>query len=88
MIKTTYTCDRCGQEQVDSKDKPIQYVTVRVSYSFGYGETDRLSALWCRPCADALHLLATPPREGVEPTSPQPSLEDILRTIIREEMQS
>lgn len=88
MIKTIYTCDRCSREQADSKDRPVEYGDVRVGYGFGYGETQRVAALWCRPCMEEFHLLTSPPREGVPVTTPQPSLEDILRAIIREEMQS
>lgn len=88
MIKTIFTCDRCGREQADSKDKPVQYGDVRVGYGLGYAETQVVAVLWCRPCMEEFHLLTSKPLEGEEPKAPQPSLEDILRAIIREEMQA
>ena len=81
MKKVTYTCDRChATDQTNSIDLlPIQ---VQV-FSF---KSIVKTAEWCRNCLNITGLLSdTNPVLEVEKIVPPPSIEDIIREIIREE---
>mgnify|MGYP001583734811 CR=1 FL=1 len=81
MKVVTYTCDRChATDQTNSIDlTPIQ---IQV-FSF---KSVVKSADWCRNCLNITGLLSyTDPVLEVEKIVPPPSMEDIIREIIREE---
>lgn len=84
-ITTIYRCDNCGHEQ-QTKD---QMWRVRVDIrplSLPDGQTTVHSAEWCRKCAEAVHLLPNWQHEKAkEELPPPPTLEDLIRQIVREE---
>lgn len=87
MIKTTYICDKCKAQQ-DTSDQ-MWNIAVRCTHSpYSYVATDyqqpTMRALWCRKCADEFQLIAT--RRDILPEA-KPGLEDLLRELIREEIQ-
>lgn len=91
--KTIYTCDRCGA----SKDDDPEFVA-RISLldsprrdNWGGYIATRVSADWCRDCHIAVGTLQPFTgrkdfNDGMEP-APLPTLEDIIRGIIREEIE-
>ena len=99
MIKTTYTCDRCGHTQETSN----QMWCVRIEINTAPAEfdpviahlthidTSRLSAasigkLWCRECVEGFgHLPQSVPTTPPPPTKEE-SFENMLRAIVRDEI--
>lgn len=92
----TFTCDRCNHQQ-DSDD---QMWSVAIAYKHGYAAESHLryannmyfqhGKLWCRKCMEELQLLggmlAIPELGEAEKVKPAPTLEDIIREIVREEI--
>ena len=83
MRVTTITCDRCNTEHKDSDIHPIKLF---VGIDYGTYRFPFKAAEWCRPCI--VSVLGTwVPREN-EPPNPitAPTIEDMIREIVREEM--
>ena len=89
MITTIYKCDKCGHEQ-ETNDQ-MWNIGVSVSHhgsQIGRYETPRGKEMWCRKCIEKLGLLPAhggKPQKPDEPKSAPPSLEDMVREIVREE---
>jgi len=88
MKTTTYKCDRCGAEDTNNKIEisPIW---------FGYGDyiTDvkrrAENKEWCLKCRIEIGLQK--PRSDApeaKPIEPEPTLEDMIRMIVRDEIQN
>lgn len=96
-VKTTYTCDRCGYE-TDSWDaaketRQMHSVGVVVTdtqalhyarYSTSSGVPPKQTGHWCGSCVQDLGLKGPPPKPDADPAPP--TLEEIIREIVREEM--
>ena len=89
-ITTTYTCDRCGHEQKDNK----QMWDILIAFRHNENSVMRASvyegdkkALWCRACAAKFPILASFAPKPLEGTA-APTLEETIREIIREELES
>jgi hypothetical protein len=92
MIITTYRCDKCGEsENVDigMLPKETQFLAVKVTYTFlGSLPSAVKEAIMCRDCA--VKCGGLPPftieDKKIAPTV-QPSIEDMIREIVRCELQ-
>lgn len=85
-IITIYQCDRCGHEQ-QTKDQIWQVQVTIGSVGALHSQNKTHAAEWCRKCAEAAHLLPDRThKEAKEELPPPPSLEDLVRQIVREEM--
>jgi len=87
MIKTEYICDNCGAVQ----QTPEQMWEIGIAYSHtpmsAYSTTIKHQQLWCRECMVKKHLLGDEvEKKKVEAPPIAPSLEDLIRTLIQEEM--
>lgn len=84
-VQTTYTCDRCGAKQ-DTYNQ-FWVVSVRVtSFDALPSNYDRgKSAHWCRACCEMYGIL--PHTKECTVITPEPTLEDLIREIVREEVQ-
>jgi hypothetical protein len=85
-IVTTYTCDRCGHSQNDSDQmwNVVVSITHNVHSEPGYYD-GRHRVLWCRGCTE--HFGLVPARRPAGTPEPiLPTLEDMIREIVREEM--
>ncbi len=93
MITTTYKCDRCGAESTDRYELDIQSVVVGImNYDYGsndYRVFDRLNRGkdMCRKCREEFGLAPTE-RKKDEPEKTYPTLEEMFREIMREEIQA
>lgn len=95
-IVTTYKCDRCGAEQDTPKQmwevailtQHLESLNPKLSNQRHFRFLPRGTPIWCRKCIDAVGLLDgwTPPTET--PASPEPTLEDKVREIMRDEIQA
>ena len=98
-LEQQFRCDRCGYAQPSDRkfgDDERWMHTLRIVLSEGdVGSHCNLSyrdqvraVLWCDQCVTALdvrrHMLAAGPVPSVEPVTP--SLEDLIREIVREEL--
>lgn len=93
--ETTYKCDRCGATSTDQKELGLCGVAVGMrtktygSYESGFrldSQRDDLSADWCRRCCEAVGFCDTKEKAEVSGEPDIPSLEDLVREIVREEM--
>jgi hypothetical protein len=89
--RTIYKCDRCGKEQeTDDQFWTVGFIVTNRRYQYTYRLTDPNfdhKREWCRNCVEEFGLL---PR-AITPQNPEPiplSLEDMLREIIREEIET
>lgn len=86
MIKTEYICDNCGAVQ----QTPEQMWEIGIVYNPPFQAhiaTIKHKQLWCRECMVKAHLLGDE-AELVKTKAPPiaPSLEDLIRVLIQEEM--
>lgn len=83
MITTIYKCDRCGAGQNTSDQFWRVDITIEtVEKHIGHGSPLGKGKHWCRRCMEEYGLLPNV-TEDVTPISPSPSLEDIIREIVR-----
>lgn len=87
MKKTILTCDRCKKEV----EKLIEVGAGERSYNRHYGGGDtyelyQLAAEWCLDCCIKMHIANPCEKSGAQPIQPPPTLEDMIREIIREEL--
>jgi hypothetical protein len=80
--KTTYSCDKCRAEFSDRKT--LKCITVQVGNYAAEGGLYSRNADWCLPCLQEFGIV--PKSERKPTTVPAPSLEDMIRQIVREEM--
>lgn len=91
MITVIYTCDRCGSAYPTDDKMWNVGIAVENRSSPGYYNRDWLTnkfqhqQLWCEICINQVRLKAPQPRSTTEPTPP--TFEDILRAIVREEVE-
>ena len=83
MIVTTYTCDKCKKTQANSKQ--MWWIRIIVDTS-EHSSTSyaRIKRYWCRDCCNEFNLVTDPPQ--TVPAAPQPTFEETLRELIREEI--
>ena len=87
-IKTLYVCEKCKKESEDMKE--FGYVSLSVygwndyypkSFSdTAYGKTEH----WCIPCLNSVGVFLT--YEERKKQESVPTLEDMIREIVREEI--
>lgn len=85
MKITTYICDNCKTQDTTNK---IDLITVKIVL-FDHSSPVRQSQ-WCRRCLASYGLVGIQedPKNPVIKIEPSPTLEDLIREIIREEIQS
>lgn len=93
MKTITYKCDRCGRENtVDSRttERELNLETIRVGTGqYGYDNAHRGGKEWCWKCRIEVGIDEPTKRmpEAV-PLDPLPTLEDMIRELVREEIQN
>ena len=96
MIRTIHVCDRCGKS-AESKEATEKLglgdicLGFNIHSSYGYGSSSKVYAAnqtwrksWCRACRKELGILEKEIRKNKE--IQVPSLEDMVREIVREEI--
>ena len=83
-VVITYTCDRCGHTQNNSDQMWRTGVFIgHINYPVG----EQNAAIWCRKCIESVGLLPPNPPLVTEATQPKkPTLEELIRELIREEL--
>lgn len=87
-IETKYSCDKCGHSQPTASQMwhiCIGYGSLESNHAPAYYETHQ--QMWCRNCMENQGILRgdNNPKEKI-PSEPSPTLDDILRQIMREEI--
>lgn len=87
MITTTYKCDRCGVEQPTHEQMWEIIFHFRPFDKRPYQAMQYMpaTALWCRNCCELYPQMLKKKEETPTP-APPPTLEDLLREVIREEV--
>lgn len=89
MKKTILTCDRCEKEvenliEVGAGKRDYNYNSSSGNTFLVY----QLYAEWCVACCVEMGITQPYPKNNAVPIIPAPTLEDIIREIIREEVQN
>jgi hypothetical protein len=89
---TTYTCDRCRAQKVD-EPQFLTVVTVRVGAGWsrdGYTNAVIPAQMWCNECIVQMGLLhpGTLSMDSSKAPATPPTLEEVIREIVREEIQA
>ena len=88
---TTYTCDRCKKSATDTTTRPLFRVHLEINVPSNVRSDHRVrpkQAEWCADCMDAMGLVECVRVNAVYvPEQPVPTFEDLLREIVREEIQ-
>lgn len=93
MKTTTYKCDRCGRENtVDyhTTERELDLETISVGTGkYHYDKSHRGGQEWCKKCRIEVGI-DSPEKAMPEavPLDPLPTLEDMIREIVREEIQN
>ena len=86
MIVTTYTCDKCGAAK-DNADNMWKIGIVVESPDYRTARQDvRNEQLWCRSCVVSKLGTLAPTKDTPPQPDPLPTLEDMIREIVREEI--
>lgn len=92
--ETTYTCDRCGAFSTDNDKLGLVRVQVGMARNLHYGSLTQsvevesrrpLSVEWCKVCLDNVGI-SWPKKEGGGTEESLPTVEGLIREIVREEM--
>ena len=87
---TTYKCDLCGKEQ----DNQGQMWTIALFVKngctayVGQGDYPKKKTDWCRACMEIYSLLPTVEIKPDKVIQPPPTIEDIIRDLVRDELGS
>jgi hypothetical protein len=91
---TTFTCDRCGETAVDDQNFltkiRVQIESPYILRNEGFANSNAPTAAWCKKCLVKFGLIdvgKTNLPAQLAPLVP-PSLEEILREIVREEIEA
>lgn len=89
--RTIYKCDRCGKEQ-DSPDQMwlVGFVVTSDLYRSTYRVFDpdfNHRREWCRACVEEFDLVPRVQTKPLPVGEPQKTLEDLIREIVREEVE-
>lgn len=80
-IATIYKCDKCGNEQSTPEQFWKLGLTARCMSLGGSHATNDINCMYvCRPCLEALGIYVRQPKADAPPP---PTLEDIIREIVR-----
>ncbi len=90
MKTITYKCDRCGEVIEDPSWDAFSVSIVSVleqqkGYTAYPSRNVVAEAHWCRSCAVACHAIA--PESSATPAPNPPTLEEMIRDIVREELE-
>lgn len=91
MIETTYICDRCKKPQlprIETSQPPLWRITIRCEPidSFNKYCPSQQDAQWCNTCVEELKV-KRPLIYAGGVTSEPPTLEAVIRDIVRSEME-
>lgn len=88
---TTYTCDRCGASSTDVEELEILEVRIVWYPNYRYNKSNQADdyknrkADWCKNCRVELGIIDPDVhRLEVTPIEPPPTLEDLVREIVKE----
>lgn len=93
MIIITYTCDKCGHSQHNEDQMWNVGIAIDHRGYDGYRGSDwqskkfQAQQLWCRKCIENIGLV-TPKPQPKEYVAPNLTFEDMLRAIVREEVEA
>jgi len=90
MRETILTCDRC-RKKVDNLSEVGAGIRSLHYGSYGGGDTyvvHQFGAEWCLECCIEMGIAKPRKESSAQPIQPFPTLEDMIREIIREEVEN
>ena len=84
MTETKYICDRCKSEQLTGEQFWTVRVQVNTIHSAASAYDTGPSVQWCRACVENMGILPKHKDGGM--VSPLPTIEEMIREIVREEV--
>lgn len=89
MKTTTYRCDRCGAEDT-TNNIGLQFVFVGFGEYLSDAKKRSQNKEWCLRCRieTGLQIPSSNYRPEIKPIEPEPTLEDMIRMIVRDEIQN
>jgi len=84
MITTIYKCDKCGAEQTNNDQ--FWSITVFVENASVNYRKGWQGIQVCRSCLGSLNIFPTKTKAS-DPAAPPPTLEDLIREIVRSEQE-
>lgn len=92
-IVTTYTCDKCGHHQ--TKNDQMWGIGVVLQHGMEVSNSrystsliPQAKGLWCRKCIESIGLLCEAPKPDDKDAPPPPTLEDMIREIVQNELET
>ena len=87
-VKTQYICDRCGHSQENNNQMWDFEMNLYNSESRSRGKHRCTTVMWCRTCVEHFGWLPRNPEKQKENPLPipTPSLEDLIREIVKDEL--
>ncbi len=82
MKTTTYKCDKCGEEASGTNTIGLDIVEVR----WGQYETHVTQGEWCKKCRIEMGCIYDGDKKPVAEDESPPTLEDLVREIVRDEI--
>ncbi len=82
MKTMTYKCDKCGAEAVGENTIGIESITV----TWGQYANRVASGEWCTTCRKKYGLVHVPVTQQRPVPEVEPTLEDMIREIVRKEL--
>ena len=92
MITTTYQCDRCGAISVGQDEHDLKAITIGIcsamTYHYSLSDFSNRTAYWCRKCRVEVGIEHPNRAKDVTPIAPSPTLEELIREMVREEIEA
>ena len=90
MKTVTYECDRCGNMIDDHEQAWNLAITIacepRVPDHYPTWVSKERRAQWCRPCMEHYDLVGMSTGSDAKRSDPPPTIEELVREIVREEL--
>ncbi len=90
MKTVTYECDRCGETIPEGEQ--VWNLGIAIACEPDTEDTHprwlkkEHRAQWCRPCMEHYDLVGMSSGSDAKPIDPPPTIEDLVREIVREEL--
>ncbi len=90
MKKTILTCDRCKKEveKLIEVGAGQRFYSSSISGLAGGWKVYQLQVEWCIDCCVEMHICQPTKESTSKPVGPPPTIEDMIREIVREEMEN
>jgi hypothetical protein len=83
---TTWMCDRCKESSNDRKALALETIGIRWNQYQSASQSLIHQAEWCVKCRVEMGVVGPSHDPNAQPIAPPPTLEDVIRELIKEEI--